>query len=488
MKPIKYLFLILLGAVLVTGWSGLLPSLSQPSLAQLPPATYQMGPDTAGTKQATSASDRQATFLEADRLYRQGDTAAAEKLYRQVKPEFAAHAQPVAPEPIYEATELGTESLTYWNNAQEAVAEGNTRMAVLSLQLLVDKQPGFIPAHLQLAELLQSSDRSEEAIAVLEQAAILYPDSSEIVMTQARALSEAGKHLEASIAAREFALLYLDHPQAREFSDFAKAELNTFMQSRQQNSIAGGVLNILGGIFSGNRVPWESWDSAAETYEIVQLMLSDESEFGSKVADQYAQQLPLVEEPQVLDYVTQVGMAVAQLMGRDFDYEFYVVRDNSMNAFALPGGKVFVNTGAILAAQSEAELAGVLAHEVAHSVLSHGTQSMFRDNLLAQFSNQVTIADFVTGLLSSHFSRQQEQQSDILGTRVLSTAGYAADGLRNFMATLNQHTRSDEIDYFSTHPAPAARVEYLEELIQRNGYNRFALEGVDKHSEIQALL
>ncbi|MEO1404052.1 MAG: M48 family metalloprotease, partial [Cyanobacteria bacterium J06635_1] len=102
--------------------------------------------------------------------------------------------------------------------------------------------------------------------------------------------------------------------------------------------------------------------------------------------------------------------------------------------------------------------------------------------------DQVPFGDFVSGLLSLHYSREQEKQSDILGTRVLSTAGYAADGLRNFMATLGANTTSEQLEYFSSHPASASRVEYLESMIQRNGYNRYALEGVDRHSEIQARL
>jgi len=147
-----------------------------------------------------------------------------------------------------------------------------------------------------------------------------------------------------------------------------------------------------------------------------------------------------------------------------------------------------VNTGLILAAHSQAELAGVLAHEAAHSVLSHGLQSVFREDLIAQMGSQVPLGDFVGEMLSLQYSRQQERQADILGTRVLATAGYAADGLRNFMETLYEKGEPDQIEYFSTHPAASTRVEYLEALIQQNGYNRYALEGVDRHSEIQAMV
>ncbi|MEL6139799.1 MAG: M48 family metalloprotease, partial [Cyanobacteria bacterium J06628_6] len=120
--------------------------------------------------------------------------------------------------------------------------------------------------------------------------------------------------------------------------------------------------------------------------------------------------------------------------------------------------------------------------------LSHGLQSVFRDDLIAQLGSEVPLGDFVANMLSLHYSRQQERQSDILGTRVLATAGYAADGLRNFMATLGANTTSNQPEYLSSHPASASRVEYLETLIQRNGYNRYALEGVDRHSEIQAMV
>ena len=121
-------------------------------------------------------------------------------------------------------------------------------------------------------------------------------------------------------------------------------------------------------------------------------------------------------------------------------------------------------------------------------MLSHGVQSVLRDGAINQLGAEVPIGEFLAKVVTSDFSRQQEKQSDILGTRVLSTAGYAADGLRNFMATLGAQTQSSQAEYLSSPPAPPTRVRYLEELIQRNGYNRYALEGVDKHSAIQAKL
>ncbi len=480
MKRSTRFFLIALSALLFTCWNGPL-SLRFGSPARSMPSPIELA-------QASLASNRLATFIEADQLYRQGNMTAAADLYRQVKPEFATYSFSEIPEPIYEPEALAAENAAYWTTAQTSLDADDATGAIVALEQLNAAQPEFIPGLLQLAELLRENDREDEALAVLEQAAALYPNAADVVMAQVQALSDDGEHLEAAIAAREFAVLNLDHPQAGEFEEIAEEELDEFTDSRKRESAIGGALSVLGGILSGNRVPWESFDSAVKTYEVVQLMLSDEAEFGEKVAEEYKQQLSLVEDPVIVDYVTQLGLEVAQLMGRDFDYEFYVVNDSAINAFALPGGKIFVNTGAILAANSQAELAGVLAHEAAHAVFSHGIQSFFRNDLLSQFSDEIPMGEFVTGLISMQYSRDQERDCDILGSRVLATAGYAADGLRNFMATLGQSAQTQEIEFLSSHPTSDSRVQYLEELIQRNGYNRYALEGVDKHSEIQAML
>jgi len=483
MKRLTYLVLTILGVAIALSWSWL-PSnqLTQPVQSAPSPIEIAQTNNVSGVP-----GDRLSTFLEADRLYRAGDIAGAEELYRQVKPEFDSPEIPAIPEPIYEPEALTPANQAYWDAAQVAMDEGDEDVALQPLQALVSTQPEFIPGTLALAKMMQEEDMEEEAIALLEQSATLYPFSAEVVMAHVMALIEEDDHLEASIAAREFALLNLDHPQASEFEAIADEELESFLKSRRRRRRWGFIGNIVGGILTGD-APWESWDSVVETYQLVQLLVADENEFGAALAEEYKQQHTLVEDPEVVDYVTQLGLEMAQLMGRDFDYEFYVVRDNAINATALPGGKIFVNTGAIQAANSQAELAGILAHEAAHSVLSHGIEGVFRGNLLEQFADEIPLGDFATGLIGLHYNRRQERQSDILGNRVLAVAGYAADGLRNFMVTVGQASTSSPIRYLESHPIPESRVEYLEELIQRNGYNRYALEGVDKHLEIKQLI
>ncbi len=137
-------------------------------------------------------------------------------------------------------------------------------------------------------------------------------------------------------------------------------------------------------------------------------------------------------------YVNEIGQKLAVVAGRnDFKYEFYVVMDDQLNAFALPGGKVFVNAGAIAKTNSEAELAGLLAHELSHAVLSHGFQLVAEGNLVANVTQYTPLGNTVANLVVFNYSRDMERQADTLGTRLLSPTGYAADGLLNLMLTLS---------------------------------------------------
>jgi predicted Zn-dependent protease len=173
-------------------------------------------------------------------------------------------------------------------------------------------------------------------------------------------------------------------------------------------------------------------------------------------------------------------------MGRDqFNYEFFIVEDSTPNAFALPGGKVFVNTGMLELMHSEAELAGLLGHEVAHTVLSHSFQKMATGAILENFSQIMPLGDLITTLGNSEYSRDLEKQADILGTRVLATSGYAADGLHSVTGIFKQLEGENKgTSWLSSHPAPTERVQYLETMIETNGYNRYAYEGVEAYQRM----
>ena len=442
----------------------------------------------------TEPVDNYETLVKADFLYQQGDRKAAEKLYRKVKAPFESHQNTMFPDPINNAENLSSEIQTQWEKTKKAAdKKDNLEM----LQEFVAQHPEFVPGHLLLAKTLQKNKKEKEAFQVLEKAASLFPYSAEIVEVHVKALRKEKDYLKASIAARQFVLVNPDSPEAENFQEIADENFNKF-----HNNIKGQMLGK--GIFGtalrvGSCALLGNCDvvgiAVGEAIKMGGLMLQGESGLGSQAAKFYKKKLTLVEDKKVVKYITNIGNSIAELMGRDdFEYEFYVVRDDSLNAFVLPGGKVFVNTGAILNTNSEAELAGLIAHEVAHAVLSHGFQRIVTNNLYDSagqiiseaLKTDIPTGSIVTNLIGLQYSRSNERQADLLGTRVLATAGYAADGLRNFMVTVDKKDgNTGPLSFLSTHPASDDRVEYLEQLIEHNGYNRYAFEGVEKHREIQ---
>ncbi|MDC0833093.1 Peptidase [Geitlerinema sp. FC II] len=418
-----------------------------------------------------------------DRLYLEGNIAEAQRLYRQVKPPFPREGELQVVEPITEE-ELSPAARVYWDNVRDGLANDRETQVESSLELLLQEAPGFAPAYKLIAEALLEDDRTEEAIVVLEDATTQFPQSYELARLLAETLRDDGQRLEAAIVAREFAIVNPDHPESEEILELSDRYLRSFRRKLRENIALRGLGGLAVGVLTGRTT-----STIFQAINLAQLMVAGESRLGEQVAAQVRQELPMLDDPEVLSYVNDIGQEVAQYMGRDeFDYEFYVVRDDTLNAFALPGGKVFVHTGAIQAARSEAELAGLLGHEVGHAVLSHGFQRIVTNNLLSNLAREIPFGDLLGTLVSLDYSRKHERQSDILGTRVINSAGYAADGLRNFMETLRQEQRGPVIPYLSTHPAPASRVRYMEELIQRNGYERYAFEGVERLAAVKARL
>lgn len=452
--------------------------------AESSPTATRPKPDPSRPSNApVSLSERQQLLARGDDLYLQGNIAAAERVYRQAKPPFRTRGDVNLVEPVTE-DELSPAARVYWDNVRDGLANDRETQVETALELLLDEAPGFAPAYALIAEQYIEDDRTEEAIALLEAATTRFPGSYELSRLLADTLREEGERLEASIIAREFAIVNPDHPEAAAMRELADDYLGDFRGKLREQIALRGIGGLAVGILTGR-----TSSTIFQAVNLAQLMVAGESRLGAQIADQIRRELPMVDDPEVLNYVDDIGQEVAQYMGRDeFDYEFYVVEDDSLNAFALPGGKVFVHTGAILAANSEAELAGLLGHEVGHAVLSHGFQRIVTNNLLANLAREVPFGSLLGTLVSLDYSRTHERQSDIIGTRVINSAGYAADGLRNFMQTLRDRQRGPSIPYLSTHPAPDDRVDYMEELIQRNGYARYSFEGVERHAQIQARL
>ncbi len=376
--------------------------------------------------------DRQ--LIEADSLYLGGQFAEAEKIYRQVKTPLAQTIEPKPPEPILDPANLSPAGKVYWREAEAGEAQNLQTKTLVPFRLLVKQYPQFIPGHLRLAEILVKYDRSSDALVVLEKASALYPSQPEIAKAKITALAAEKKWMEASLTARQFALLNYNQPQKAEFTLIAEENLKRYKSHLQSqlrgNAIANVITGALGYALTG------SIFGPISAVQTTAMLLQGESSVGESVSKQARKQLEMGEDPEVVAYVNEIGQKLAAVAGRnDFEYEFYVVMDDDLNAFALPGGKVFLNAGAITKTNSEAELAGLLAHELSHAVLSHGFQLVAEGNLVANVTQYVPLGNTVANIFVLNYSRDMERQADTLGTRLLSSTGYAADGLRNLMIT-----------------------------------------------------
>ncbi len=199
-------------------------------------------------------------------------------------------------------------------------------------------------------------------------------------------------------------------------------------------------------------------------------------ELGRQSAQEIVRQAPLLRDPAIVNYVQQLGAKLAaRAPGYRFPYQFNVVASREINAFALPGGFIFVNAGAIAAAKNEGELAGVIAHEIVHVALRHGTNQASKayiakagigiissvlgggDNAdINQVINAVGGAG--ANMLFLKFGRSAETQADLEGARIMAEAGYDPRDMAGFFQTLQQRTGQRVPEFLSDHPDPGNRI------------------------------
>ena len=445
------------------------------------------------TKPTPEEIARYQKFAEADRLYLAGDKIAAAKIYRQLKKPWnvdkAKTTEENKPKAIYDPNQLSPAGKVYWRIHQEGLEQQLESKIFTPIELLVKKYPEFIPGHLSYASALENYERPEEALAVLEQAVGIYPNEPQLLKAKIAADIADKRWLEASVTARQFALLNSNHAQSQEFSQLADNYLDEYKSHlRSQltlNAVGNVITGAVGFALTGNLF------GPISAIETTMMLIRGESAIGNSVAKKVQKRIPMVKDEEVLEYVRDVGKKVTAVAGRDdFEYQFYVIMDDQLNAFALPGGKVFVNAGAIMNMDSEAELAGLLAHEVSHAALSHGFQLVAKGNLTANIAQYIPYVGSAAGnLIVLNYSRDMERQADVYGTEMLVSAGYAADGVRNLMVQLDEIAEEDDRPippaWLSTHPETKERISYLEELIVDNNLDRYAYEGVSRHQQMK---
>src|SRR4051812_18876420 len=209
---------------------------------------------------------------------------------------------------------------------------------------------------------------------------------------------------------------------------------------------------------------------------------ADDVKLGQEAAQQVEKEMPVMRDAQINDYLTAIGRRLAENIPPEFRhavfrYSFTGVNLKEINAFALPGGPMFIQRGMIEKAHNEGEVAGVMAHELSHVALRHGTAQQTKSTPYAVGSIATQIAGAILGgrtgailqqggpaLIGTYFmkfSREYEKQADILGSRIMAGAGYDPRDMANVFKTIEKESGPGGPQWMSDHPNPGNRYEYI---------------------------
>jgi beta-barrel assembly-enhancing protease len=225
--------------------------------------------------------------------------------------------------------------------------------------------------------------------------------------------------------------------------------------------------------------------------------VQQDAQIGRQAAADAERQLPMLRDSAVESYVNAVvRRLVAAAPGPRFAYQARVVNAADINAFALPGGYIYVNRGLIEAVRNEGELAGVLAHEIAHVAQRHGTSQATKaygaqlgagvlGQLLGGRDHRLGVGEQIVGSLGLNalfmkFSRNAENEADRVGAQMMARAGYDPMAMASFFDLLAARQRSNPgavAQFFSDHPSPQNRSASIRAQAQQLGRGRGAQVG-----------
>lgn len=194
----------------------------------------------------------------------------------------------------------------------------------------------------------------------------------------------------------------------------------------------------------------------------------------------------LYPSPELQRYIGQIGQQVlqqSQASESPYPFEFYLIdAPDTINAFALPGGQIFITTGLLKALDTESQLAGVLGHEIGHVVARHGAEHLARQQLGAMLVNAIgvaasdepengrraaIIAQTVNQMIGLNYGREDELESDRLGFEFMTAADYNPEGIVELMQIFEAaESRGRPPEFLSTHPNPGNRIARLQAVIQ----------------------
>jgi len=214
------------------------------------------------------------------------------------------------------------------------------------------------------------------------------------------------------------------------------------------------------------------------------LSKNDEAQIGAAIMRRINASDTIVKDPQVVEYVNEVGHRVAaHANDGDYKFTFFVVDDPSINAFALPGGYIGVHTGLLEATRNEDELAGVLAHEIAHVTQRHIARAVTANKRQSLLSTAVMLGAMIAGAMGGldgdamqgaiamaqgasvqaqiNFTRANEHEADRIGMSALADAGFNPDGMASFFEVISRSggpSAARVPEFLRTHPVSSTRI------------------------------
>jgi predicted Zn-dependent protease len=248
--------------------------------------------------------------------------------------------------------------------------------------------------------------------------------------------------------------------------------------------LLAGVLPILAAGCSGmdiNQTMEYAKAAGQASAAVMPISLEEEAEIGQAVAARVAGRYGVVDDAAHTEYVNLGGLVCAANAGRaGVSYRFAVLNSDEVNAYAAPGGYIFLTRGALKAMNNEAQLAGVLSHEIAHTDQRHILAEIQKKNLkaagvtLAEASGKMpaglvsAVADYGAELLFKGYSRGDEHEADQEGTAILHRAGYPADGLLQFLGRVGTGKKKGSL--MSSHPVTDERLTRVKKEIKDRGF------------------
>jgi beta-barrel assembly-enhancing protease len=234
-------------------------------------------------------------------------------------------------------------------------------------------------------------------------------------------------------------------------------------------------------------------------------------QLGKESAAEVRKTMAVVKNAELTDYVNRIGQRLAKSPhAGGFPYTFEVINEKEINAFALPGGPMFINSGLLSALDNESQLAGVMAHEMSHVALRHGTANVSKANLIqlpATLGGQILSSQ--GGILGSlgqmgiglgaqsvllKYSRDAESQADLNGAQIMNDVGYDPTQMAVFFQKLEEEGQRDNsllANFLSDHPTPGNRVKYVSDqnkLLPKKQYTELEPQNLPHIKQVVASL